>query len=239
MYLYINQKTMKKILSILALTYFFVACENDVKSNSPAFQGEKDNVFWRAKDSKVTLNPNNSITLNAYTNNELVTITVPNTVGVYDLGTINQNIGASYSYNNELSVKYFDTSLTEGAVYKLTPIVNAGSGYAAQNNTTVATSGGSGNGLTLNIKTNASGSITEVVIASRGTGYKPGDVVTLTGGSNNARIGVLNLIQSNGVIEIEKIEGKEYTGTFMFNAVDDNGNVVNFNKGNFYKIPAF
>ena len=230
---------MKKIFSIVALTLLLVSCENDVKTNSPAFQGEKDNVFWRADDSKVTINAGGTVSLNAYTDKELVTIEVPNTVGIHNLGTSNVNISASYSYNNEGTISYYETSLIEGPVYKLAGIVASGSGYATLNGNNVNTTGGSGNGLTLRITTNSAGAVTEATIASRGTGYKAGEVVTINGGNANATVKILNIMKSNGVVEIEKIEGNAYTGTFSFNAVDENGNVVNFNKGTFYKVPAY
>ena len=230
---------MKKIFSIVVLALLFVSCENDIKTNSPAFQGEKDNVFWRAADSKATINAGGTVSLNAYTDKELVAITVPNSVGIHNLGTSNLAINASYSYSNEGTLAYYETSLIEGPVYKLTGITNAGTGYASLNGNNVNTTGGSGNGLTLSIITNTAGAITKATIASRGTGYKAGDVVTVNGGNGNASVGVLNILKSNGVVEIKKIEGNAYTGTFSFNAVDENGNVVNFNKGNFYKVPAY
>jgi hypothetical protein len=230
---------MKKIFSIIVLALLFVSCENDIKTNSPAFQGEKDNVFWRATDSKATINTGGTVSLNAYTDKELVAITVPNSVGIHNLGTSNLATNASYSYSNEGTLAYYETSLIEGPVYKLTSITNAGTGYASLNGNNVNTTGGSGNGLTLSIITNTAGAITKATIASRGIGYKAGDVVTVNGGNGNASVGVLNILKSNGVVEIKKIEGNAYTGTFSFNAVDENGNVVNFNKGNFYKVPAY
>jgi hypothetical protein len=48
---------------------------------------------------------------------------------------------------------------------------------------------------------------------------------------------VLNVSNSNGEVFIEKIEGNLYSGTFKFNAVNEQGTVVNFNKGIFYKVP--
>jgi hypothetical protein len=230
---------MKKIFSILALTLLLVSCENDIKTNSPAFQGEKDNVFWRADDSKVTINAGGMISINAYTDKELITIDVPNSVGIHNLGTSNASISASYSYNNEGTVLFYETSLIEGPVYKLNGISNPGSGYASLDGNNVTTTGGSGNGLTLKISSNTAGAVTGATIASRGTGYKAGDIVTITGGAGNAKVRILSIMKSNGVVEIEKIEGNAYTGTFSFNAVDENGNVVNFNKGTFYKVQAY
>lgn len=230
---------MKKIFSIVALTLLLVSCENDVKTNSPAFQGEKDNVFWRAADSKVTINTDGTVSINAYSDKELVTVTLPNAVGTYNLGTSDQDINATYSYNNDGTVEFYETSLIEGPVYRLAGVIASGSGYASLNGNNVNTTGGSGNGLTLKITTNTAGNVTAATIASRGVGYKAGDVVTINGGNGNATVRILNIMKSNGVVEIDKIEGNAYTGTFSFNVVDDNGNVVNFNKGTFYKVPAF
>lgn len=234
---------MKKIYSILAISLLFISCENDVKTNSPAFQGERDNLYWKADDSKAVINPGNTVTLNAYTDHELVSLTVPNAVGTYTLGTANQSTIATYSYNNnEGTLAYYKTAFIAGPVYKLAGsngVIVSGSGYAALNNTNLNTTGGTGHGLTVRVKTNAAGAVTEATIASRGIGYKAGDVVTIVGGNNTAKVGVLNVLKSNGTVKIEKIEGNTYTGEFSFNAVDENENVINFNKGKFYKVPVY
>jgi hypothetical protein len=62
-------------------------------------------------------------------------------------------------------------------------------------------------------------------------------VITINGGNANAKVTVLNVSNSNGEVVIEKIEGNLYSGTFKFNAVNEQGTVVNFNKGIFYKVP--
>lgn len=230
---------MKKIFSILASVLLLVSCENDVKTNTPAIQGEKDNLFWKAEDSQAILNPDNTVTLNGYTDFEHVTVTVPNAVGTYNLGTSNQAINASYTYSNEGTFLYNETAIVPGPVYKLGSFASFGSGYALLNGNNLNTTGGSGLGLTLRITSNSAGQVTAATIASRGTGYKAGDIVTIAGGNNNAKVRILNVVQSNGTVTIEKIENGNYTGTFSFNAVDDNGNVVNFNKCTFYKVPVY
>lgn len=228
---------MKKIVQIIALVILLVSCENDIKTNLPAFLGEKDNIAWRASDTKITSNPGGTITINAYKDNEMVIITVPNTVGTHYLGTTNQGVNATYSYSNQQSLLYFETALIEGPVFKLQGVTIPGTGYAALNGNNVTTTGGSGNGLTLKIQTNSSGAVTGATIVSRGVGYEPGDLITINGGNGNAKVTVLNVSKSNGEVEIEKIEGNLYSGTFKFNAVDEQGTVVNFNKGIFYKVP--
>ena len=77
----------KQILYLLYLVAFF-SCQDDIKFNSPTFEGQKDNVFWRAVDSKAILAANGSVTIEAYTRNEKVTLkTTSTTPQTYLLGT--------------------------------------------------------------------------------------------------------------------------------------------------------
>lgn len=231
---------MKKIFAIVSLVLVLTSCENDVKTNSPAFQGEKDNLFWRAGDSRVTLNTDGTVTINAYTDYEVISATVPNAVGTYDLGTANNAIFASYSFNNQGTLLYYETSYQAGPVNKI-QLINQGTGYASLNNQVVQTSTtGGGNGLQLYLKALSNGLVIDSTKATtRGIDYLPGDVVTALGGNNNAKFKVVNTTKSNGTVTIEKIENGAYTGTIMFNASDEDGNVVNFNNGTFYKVPVF
>lgn len=231
---------MKKIFAILSLVLVVSSCENDVKTNTPAFQGEKDNMFWRASDSKVTVNSNGTITISGYADYDVISVTVPNAVGTYDLGTANNSVYASYTYNYEATTLYYETSYQAGPVNKI-QLINQGSGYASLNNQVVQTSTtGGGNGLQLYLKALPSGLVIDSTKATtRGIDYLPGDVVTALGGNNNAKFKVVNTTKSNGTVTIEKIENGTYTGKMMFNATDDEGNVVNFNNGTFYKVPVF
>tara|TARA_R110001606_G_scaffold102532_2_gene224898 strand:- start:654 stop:1214 length:561 start_codon:yes stop_codon:yes gene_type:complete len=58
-----------------------------------------------------------------------------------------------------------------------------GTGYAT--NPAIATTGGSGTGLTVDI-TASSGAVQTVVVNAAGTGYLNGDLITITGGGANA-----------------------------------------------------
>ena len=79
---------MKKQFLYLFLLFAFISCESDVEFNNPAFEGQKDNVFWRAVDSKAILAANGSLTIEAYTRNEKVTLkTTSTTAQTYPLGT--------------------------------------------------------------------------------------------------------------------------------------------------------
>ena len=83
---------MKKQFLHLLVLVAFISCQDDVKFNSPTFEGQKDNVFWRAVDSKAILAANGSVTIEAYTRNEKVTLlTNSKNPGTYSLGIDNLN----------------------------------------------------------------------------------------------------------------------------------------------------
>ena len=66
--------------------------------------------------------------------------------------------------------------------------LSGGTGYSTANNVSTTTDG-SGSGLTVNI-TASSGAITNVVVATAGSGYAPGDTITIAGGGQAATIDV-------------------------------------------------
>jgi chaperonin GroES len=119
---------MKKIVQIFALILVMASCENDIKTNLPAFLGEKDNIAWRASDTKVTANPGGTITINAYKDNELVTLTVPNSVGIHYLGTTTLGVNATYSSSNQQSLLLTKSSImlsrTRVLYSKLVPLAD-------------------------------------------------------------------------------------------------------------------
>jgi hypothetical protein len=65
-----------------------------------------------------------------------------------------------------------------------------GTGYSNANG--VATTGGSGTGLTLNLTTSG-GAVTAVTVAEKGSGYKPEEVITISGGGGNAKVTIKTL----------------------------------------------
>lgn len=68
----------------------------------------------------------------------------------------------------------------------------AGTGYVTATN--VATTGGEGSSLTVDITASA-GAITAVTINTAGSGYAVGDTVTISGGNGDATIDVLTILQ--------------------------------------------
>lgn len=79
---------MKKIFQYLVVASLFISCQEDVKFNTPALQGMKDDVIWRAINVKATLDANGGLAIIGNTSNEKLTLktnaTIPQT---YFLGT--------------------------------------------------------------------------------------------------------------------------------------------------------
>ncbi len=226
---------MKKILSFFAIVALFSACEQDIQTNTPGFQAKLNDVQWRANNASVTVDATGGMTITAYSSYETVVLkTNATNVGTYLLGTQNANNFASYTSNAAGLPDFYDTSVVEGPAYKLSNLLTPGTGYTTS--AAAQTTGGSGSGLRLALTT-LSGAVTKVTVVSRGLGYVAGDIVTIRGGNNNATVRIENVQQSNGEITIEDISGGLFTGTFKLNATNEDGEVITFSEGHFYKIP--
>lgn len=239
---------MKKLFLCLILFTTLISCTNEVKFNNPSFEGQKDNVTWRALDSKATL-INGTITIEGYTRNEKVTLTIPtpetkisqndkSSYVTYVLGTTDQSIMASYALlSNALYPPIYQTSITTGPVFKVL-ISSGGTGYTAS---VAGTTGGTGSGLKLNTVVTDTGVISAITVNSPGSGYLPGDLITVSGGNGNAKLIVQNVSTSHGEIVITGYDGvsKIISGTFKFKALKVNNDplaepTLNFQYGNFY-----
>ncbi|MFL9845482.1 DUF6252 family protein [Flavobacterium rhizosphaerae] len=125
---------MRKFLLLFVLLAAFTSCEEDVKFNTPAVQGLKDDVLWKATDFTATKGGDNSLTIQASNGFEtLVLKTASITAGTYQLGVDNSS-KASYtlfidSFNSEyetgagigsgqitISDNPLETNLAEGYV---------------------------------------------------------------------------------------------------------------------------
>lgn len=88
---------MKKILSLLVLMAVFTSCEEDVKFNTPAVQGFKNNERWKADDFTAVLNSSGAVIITATNEFETVVLRMRDkTPGVYTLG-VNESNKASYT----------------------------------------------------------------------------------------------------------------------------------------------
>lgn len=245
---------MKKILSLLAIVLLFSSCSEEIKISDPSLQAYRDDVFFNGIDVKAYKTANGSISLVALAQDEEVKIDIANsTLGTYVFGTTNQNTKATYSstFNNVNLV--YETKIVNGPVARMNPQMTAGgSAYTTDCvlvngdyvcSSSHATTGGTGSGLTLRVIANANGVVSSVKVASPGNGYRAGDLITITGGNNNATVRVLNVEGSNGEVSITENTGATVTGTFKFNATKSNNNplggeLINFQNGTFYRIPV-
>ena len=118
----------------------------------------------------------------------------------------------------------------------MSDLISGGSAYI-ENPSGAQTIGGSGTGLRV-VTEVVAGGVKKITVVARGEGYVAGDIVTIVGGNQNAKFRVVNVQQSNGEITIEEVKNGLFTGKFKFNVVNDQGDVVTFSEGVFYKIGA-
>jgi Family of unknown function (DUF6252) len=235
---------MKRFLPLLLVVLAISSCQEDVKFNNPGFQGLKDDVFWRANDARAYISSTGKLTIEALTEYEQITLnTASANVGTYILGTTNINNSATYTSNfGDVELEYA-TVAVPGPVSSIS-LVSGGTGYSS--GTSVATTGGAGSGLTVNIVANSSGVVTSVNLSSRGNAYLAGDLITVAGGNVNCKFRVLNVQNSNGEIQITEYDNVNMTvsGKFKFNAANANnspfgGPILNFQYGEFYQLPIY
>lgn len=235
---------MKRFLPLFIIALAFSSCQDDVRFSNPGLQGLKDDVFWRGNDVRAYISGTGELTIEAYQGFDLLTLgTSSANEGTYALGTINSDNFASYTSTiNDEDLEYA-TVAVPGPVSSVN-ILNSGLTYVTATN--VATTGGSGSGLIVNITANPAGQVTKVEFASRGNGYVAGDVITVAGGNLNCKLRVANVQNSNGEIEILEYDNINGTisGKFKFNATKTSTNpfgdeMLNFAHGEFYKIRIY
>jgi len=158
---------MKKILSLLVLMAAFTSCEEDIKFNTPAVQGLKDNALWRADAFTATIGGDGSLVIMASTGFESVVLKAS---GI-DPGT--------YSFGKN----------------------DSGVLYPSQASYTIAAESGVGDTFS----------------------------TTLENGRGQ-------IVISDDVRETNIAKGY-ISGSFRFNAVNDEGVIVYFADGVFYKVP--
>lgn len=248
---------MKKLIFFIASIALLSSCQEDVQFNNPGFQAYKDGVLFRGIDVKAYKSSNGSISLVGLTQYEEVDLDIASSnIGTYYFGTTNQSTKAFYDSSFDNVQLSYATNVISGPVALMnSSMYIGGTGYVSDCiltdpvnltyvcNNSHQTTGGSGTGLTLSVIANASGIVTSVKVASPGNGYKSGDIISIVGGGNDAKIKVLNVQGSNGQIEITENTGDTVSGNFKFNAINTTGNLlgsemVNFQYGTFYKVPV-
>lgn len=106
---------MKKYFYFLSLFFIVASCTEDVKFNNPAFQGLKENVFWRAQSYKAHLGENGSIVVEGSLGYEKVILQMASTSEqTFALG--NDELSKA-SYENKLSTELsaFSTGTDKGS----------------------------------------------------------------------------------------------------------------------------
>jgi hypothetical protein len=104
---------MRKYHYILLTVFLFISCTEDVKFNNPAFQGLKDNVFWRA-NSYSAYNKDGSFVISGQLGSDAISLRVPSREpGTYVLGVDNIKT-ASYSNIFKADDPEFTTGTNKG-----------------------------------------------------------------------------------------------------------------------------
>ena len=86
---------MRKLIVLIAVVFTAFSCEEDVRFNNPSIQGMKNNVFWRALESKAIIAPDRSLVIEAYVGNEVLYLKTNDTISkVYALGINDVDIAA-------------------------------------------------------------------------------------------------------------------------------------------------
>ncbi len=106
---------MKKYFYFLLLLIVATSCTEDVKFNNPAFQGLKDNVFWRANAYKAAVSINSNFVIEGSLGYEKVMLQVDNTAKkTYILG-VNDVVKASYANTFPGKESEFSTGTNKGS----------------------------------------------------------------------------------------------------------------------------
>ena len=137
-----------------------------------------------------------------------VTLATPNNSTGYTVGDIIVVSGSSIeptggqSPADDLYITVDAVETTAGQALTST-IQTGGTGYSAA--TAVATTGGTGTGLTFDTTVDASNVITSAVINSPGTGYTQLDIVTISGGGGDATFRIDTVKAVGGITSISAV----------------------------------
>ncbi|TPG40740.1 DUF6252 family protein [Flavobacterium pectinovorum] len=106
---------MKKYYWLFITIFLLASCEEDVKFNTPAFQGLKDNVFWRAQNYSAQAKASGGVYVSGGLGTNTVTLKLPS-LGpkTYVLGVDNLT-AASYSDRFAIDKPEFTTGTNKGS----------------------------------------------------------------------------------------------------------------------------
>ncbi|KAF2507718.1 lipoprotein [Flavobacterium zhairuonense] len=107
---------MKKYFYFLSLLFVVASCTEDIKFNNPAFQGLKDNVFWRAVGHNAAFSIEGNFVIEGSLGYEKVILQVDNNPveKTYILG-VNDIVKASYANTFPGKESEFSTGTKKGS----------------------------------------------------------------------------------------------------------------------------
>ncbi len=104
---------MKKIFLLGFLFLCLISCQQDIQTNSPSFQGLKNNNFWRATNSKAQIKEGVLLVKGFLKNEELTLSTNLTDIGSYPLGKAAKST-AIFEIIDELNIETFTTNSEKG-----------------------------------------------------------------------------------------------------------------------------
>ena len=110
---------MRKLILLIAVVFTTVSCEEDVRFNNPSFQALKNDVFWRAIDSRATIASNGSLLIEAYTTNEILSIKTTGSDQDFEYllgGAVSQNGVYSLKKNAQVTIYRTDGTTANGRI---------------------------------------------------------------------------------------------------------------------------
>ncbi|WP_121327479.1 MULTISPECIES: DUF6252 family protein [unclassified Flavobacterium] len=106
---------MKKYYYLIITAFLLISCTEDVKFNTPAFQGLKNNVFWRAQNYTAYTKTNGDLIIEGGLGVDAVSLKLPSpTPKTYILGVDNLTT-ASYLNRFTADTPEFATGTNKGS----------------------------------------------------------------------------------------------------------------------------
>jgi len=106
---------MKKYYYLIITIFLLTSCTEDIKFNTPAFQGLKNNVFWRAQNYTANTKTNGVLVVEGGLGADAVSLKLPSTSPkTYVLGVDNLTT-ASYSNRFSSTAPVFTTGTNKGS----------------------------------------------------------------------------------------------------------------------------
>ncbi|WP_141675533.1 DUF6252 family protein [Formosa haliotis] len=104
---------MKHWFTILLLSVMFMACDDNVEFNYPAFQANKEGVLWKSTTQNANFS-GSRLVVNAKLSDEIMTLEIPSaTLDTFQLGAGETSVATYTNSMNEFSTAFSGTELIE------------------------------------------------------------------------------------------------------------------------------